>query len=93
MVGLLDGQVAIVTGAGRGIGRAIAEGLAAEGCAVTVTARSASHLDATFASIQSAGGRALPDVWEQTLAVNLVGSPRFTRAVMPGMVSRRGGGP
>jgi NAD(P)-dependent dehydrogenase (short-subunit alcohol dehydrogenase family) len=34
----LDGKVAIVTGGGRGIGRAIAEGYVQEGCRVVVTA-------------------------------------------------------
>lgn len=36
MAGILEGKVAIVTGAGQGVGRAIAEGLAAEGAAVVV---------------------------------------------------------
>jgi NAD(P)-dependent dehydrogenase (short-subunit alcohol dehydrogenase family) len=58
-VGILDGQVAIVTGAGRGFGQAIARGLAAEGCAVGVTARTASQLDDTVSQIEAAGGKAL----------------------------------
>jgi NAD(P)-dependent dehydrogenase (short-subunit alcohol dehydrogenase family) len=37
-MGKLDGKVAIVTGAGRGIGRAIAEAYLQEGASVTITA-------------------------------------------------------
>jgi NAD(P)-dependent dehydrogenase (short-subunit alcohol dehydrogenase family) len=59
MAGVLDGQVAVVTGAGRGFGRAIAEGLAAAGAAVTVTARTESQLEETVAAIEAAGGQAM----------------------------------
>lgn len=55
---LLKGQVAIVTGGGRGIGRAIALKFAAEGAAVFVTARSEDEIKQVVAEIQSAGGRA-----------------------------------
>lgn len=55
----LCGQVAIVTGGGRGFGNAIATRLAAEGAAVTVTARSQGELDNTAAAIEAAGGRAI----------------------------------
>ncbi len=56
---MLEGQVAIVTGAGRGFGRAIAARLAAEGAAVTLTARTGAQLSAAVAEIEAAGGRAL----------------------------------
>ena len=55
----LKGQVAIVTGGGRGFGQAIALRLAAEGAAVTVTSRTQSQLDETKATIEAAGGRAV----------------------------------
>ena len=55
----LAGQVAVVTGAGRGFGRAIAVKLAGEGAAVTLVSRSARELEDVAAEIQRAGGRAL----------------------------------
>ena len=57
-MGKLDGQVAIVTGAGSGIGRATALLLAAEGATVVAAARRAAPLDALVAEIVRAGGRA-----------------------------------
>lgn len=54
----LTENVAVVTGAGRGIGRATAERLAADGASVVLAARSADELHDVAAAIQSAGGRA-----------------------------------
>jgi 3-oxoacyl-[acyl-carrier protein] reductase len=56
----LDGKVALVTGAGRNIGRAIALDLAAGGAAVVVNARSnRAEADAVVAEIAKAGGKAM----------------------------------
>jgi NAD(P)-dependent dehydrogenase (short-subunit alcohol dehydrogenase family) len=69
------GQVAIVTGASRGIGRAIAEHLAAAGAAVALAARSADALAEGAAAIERAGGRAVAvpvDVTDRAATERLV---------------------
>lgn len=55
-MGRLDGRRALVTGGGRGIGAAVAQGLADEGAAVTVAARTAEEIERVAAAI---GGRAV----------------------------------
>ena len=57
--GALQGQVAIVTGAGRGIGHAVALALAREAATVVLAARTRQQLAETAAAIRESGGTAL----------------------------------
>ena len=87
MTGRLDGRAAIVTGASRGLGRAIAMALAAQGAAVAVVGRTESVWDErlpgtigeTVADIESAGGRAIAiraDLLDRDDIVGLVDQAR-----------------
>ena len=76
----LDGRVAIVTGAGRNIGRAIALALARGGAAVVVNARSnRKEAEAVAREIEAGGGRALPylaDVTDAAAVAAMVAAAR-----------------
>jgi peroxisomal 2,4-dienoyl-CoA reductase len=56
--GLLDGQVALITGGGTGIGFGIAEQLAALGAHVVLASRKREHLETAAERLRAAGGRA-----------------------------------
>ena len=55
----LNGKVALVTGGGRGIGRAIAMALSSAGASVVVTGRNTKNLEETKSAITAKGGKAL----------------------------------
>src|SRR5690348_12871182 len=72
---LLAGRSALVTGAGRGIGRAIAERLAAEGARITLVARDRARLEAVARGIRDAGGEA------QAVAADVASAPDVDTAI------------
>jgi 3-oxoacyl-[acyl-carrier protein] reductase len=55
----LEGKVAIVTGAGSGIGRAIATGLAAEGCSIAIADIDGTKAEAVAAELHSTGAQSI----------------------------------
>jgi NAD(P)-dependent dehydrogenase (short-subunit alcohol dehydrogenase family) len=80
----LDGKVALVTGASRGIGRATAEVLAAAGASVMVSSRKQDDLEVVAAAITEAGGTA------EVFAAN-AGDPAQAAACVAATVERFGG--
>ncbi|MEQ9408488.1 MAG: SDR family oxidoreductase [Fuerstiella sp.] len=77
-MGCLDEQVAIVTGAGSGIGRAAARMLAAEGATVVVVGRRAEPLNSVVEEISSAGGKAIAHPADLTDGEAAAGVAEFT---------------
>jgi NAD(P)-dependent dehydrogenase (short-subunit alcohol dehydrogenase family) len=67
----LDGEIALVTGAGRGIGRAVAEALARARAGVALMSRSTDQLTDACTAITSAGGRAIVVAGDVTSAADV----------------------
>ena len=71
--GVLEGQVAVVTGGSRGIGRAMAESLLGAGAAVAVTARNEQQVrEAASELLESVGGRVIAVVGDVTSEADTV---------------------
>jgi 7-alpha-hydroxysteroid dehydrogenase len=92
----LDGQVAIVTGAGRGIGAAIAGVLAEAGADVTITSRTVAELDDVAAVVRRHGRDALVmpgDVNDLAFLAEIVDRTVAARGRLDVLVNNAGGSP
>jgi 3-oxoacyl-[acyl-carrier protein] reductase len=91
----LSGKAALVTGSSRGIGAAIATGLAAEGCRVAIVARGEEGLDALAARLRAAGADVLSiaaDLTEPDTAARVVGDVEEAFGRLDILVNNLGGG-
>src|SRR5437867_12854095 len=66
-MGLLEGRVAIITGASKGIGRALSLRFAREGASVVCAARSADLVKETAAEVQKTGGKSIAVVCDAAI--------------------------
>lgn len=92
----LDGKVALVTGAGRGIGEGIAKAFAEAGADVIVSARSRDQLEGVAEEIRAMGRRALVvpcDVMERSQMEALVEESIASMGRIDILVNNAGGGP
>lgn len=92
----LDGQVAVITGAGRGIGAAIAKAYAEAGADIVLAARTMSQLEATAEAIKKLGREALvvqTDVLDNQQLQALVDATMDRFGRIDQLVNNAGGGP
>lgn len=89
--GLLDGQVALVTGGGTGLGRAAARELAACGARVVLAGRRADVLDAAAAAIGPAASTVVGDVREEADAARIVEAALARHGRLDVLVNNAGG--
>ena len=92
---LLSDKVAVVTGSGRGIGRAIAIAYAAEGADLVLAARSAAELEAVAAELRALGGNAVvvpADVTRREAVDDLARVVRREFGRLDVLVNNAGGG-
>lgn len=89
----LTGEVALVTGAGQGVGREIARMLAAEGCKVAINDLFADRAEAVAAEIEAAGGTALAtpaDICEADAVAAMFAAARGTFGPVSILVNNAG---
>src|SRR5262245_35458737 len=92
----LDGKVALITGAGRGIGAACARAFAEAGADVVIGARSAEQIERTAATVRAMGRRALAktcDVMREEQLEALVAATLAEFGRLDIVVNNAGGSP
>src|ERR1700733_802738 len=84
-MGILNGKVALITGAGQGVGRGSALAMAKEGAAIAVAGRTQSKIDDTCAAIRAFGGRAVPILCDVKSAEDVIRTVATTVAEFGGI--------